>query len=142
MTTFFQTLTAIGLAVLSASPMAAQPRPLYQEASQPVEVRVNDLLGRMTLEEKIAQLRHIHAYSIVDNGQLNYEKLEQLLYGPCDGRTACTDSADTKRPEKRTNCRTRPHGRYPADCQRDNTRCAGECPTGNHRQCRQAESTD
>lgn len=52
----------------------------------------------MTLEEKIAQLRHIHAYSIVDNGQLNYEKLEQLLDGPCDGRTACTDSADTKSP--------------------------------------------
>ncbi|MDF7776556.1 glycoside hydrolase family 3 N-terminal domain-containing protein [Sphingomonas sp. AOB5] len=30
--------------------------PLYKDASQPVEVRVEDLLSRMTLEERIAQL--------------------------------------------------------------------------------------
>jgi len=33
-----------------------QERPLYKNSSQPIEVRVNDLLKRMTLEEKIAQL--------------------------------------------------------------------------------------
>jgi beta-glucosidase len=31
-------------------------RPLYKDPAQPVEARVNDLLGRMTLEEKAAQL--------------------------------------------------------------------------------------
>ncbi|MEN2709620.1 glycoside hydrolase family 3 N-terminal domain-containing protein [Sphingomonas sp. NPDC092331] len=31
-------------------------RPLYKDAGQPIEARVDDLLGRMTLEEKVAQL--------------------------------------------------------------------------------------
>ena len=31
-------------------------KPLYQDASQPIEKRVEDLLGRMTLEEKIGQM--------------------------------------------------------------------------------------
>jgi beta-glucosidase len=35
---------------------AAPPRPLYKDASQPVERRVEDLLRRMTLEEKVAQM--------------------------------------------------------------------------------------
>jgi len=29
---------------------------LYKDASQPVEIRVDDLLSRMTLDEKVAQL--------------------------------------------------------------------------------------
>jgi beta-glucosidase len=39
--------------------MAADPsngRPLYRDASAPLEQRVEDLLGRMTLDEKIAQI--------------------------------------------------------------------------------------
>lgn len=39
------------------------------------------MLGRMTLEEKIAQMRHIHAYSIMENGKLNEEKLEKMIGG-------------------------------------------------------------
>src|SRR6185295_10046117 len=34
----------------------AADRPLYQDPSQPVPLRVADLLGRMTLEEKLAQM--------------------------------------------------------------------------------------
>ena len=53
-----------GLALISAapapvpSPVAAQAaaQPLYKQASAPVADRVEDLLGRMTLEEKVAQL--------------------------------------------------------------------------------------
>ena len=30
--------------------------PLYLDASQPVEKRVNDLMNRMTLQEKVAQM--------------------------------------------------------------------------------------
>ena len=37
--------------ILTVLPAAAET-PLYLDASQPVEVRVNDLLGRMTLSEK------------------------------------------------------------------------------------------
>jgi beta-glucosidase len=63
---------AIAAAVLESAPMsnllrvlavatpvvfvaAAADRPLYKDPTQPVEVRVADLLSRMTLEEKVAQ---------------------------------------------------------------------------------------
>nr|WP_225421202.1 glycoside hydrolase family 3 N-terminal domain-containing protein [Sphingomonas parva] len=36
-------------------------RPLYKDASQPVDLRVEDLLARMTLEEKVAQLLTVGA---------------------------------------------------------------------------------
>jgi beta-glucosidase len=49
---------ATGIGVAAAG--SAQPeRPLYKDARQPVEKRVDDLLARMTLEEKIAQLETI-----------------------------------------------------------------------------------
>jgi beta-glucosidase len=53
-------LAAAGLAALASAPAQTAPakaeRPLYKDASQPVEKRVEDLLARMTLEEKVAQL--------------------------------------------------------------------------------------
>ena len=33
-----------------------ETRPLYKDSSQPVDVRTQDLLARMTLDEKVAQL--------------------------------------------------------------------------------------
>lgn len=36
--------------------MAVQEKHIYRDPAQPVEARVNDLLGRMTLEEKAAQM--------------------------------------------------------------------------------------
>ena len=55
-------------ATLAPQPSAAQKRakaksktivdtPVYKQASRPIEERVADLLSRMTIEEKIAQLR-------------------------------------------------------------------------------------
>ncbi len=49
-------------AALAAAPAAfagatvQDEQPLFRDASQPVEARVEDLLGRMTLEEKVAQM--------------------------------------------------------------------------------------
>lgn len=43
------------LLIASASPITAQ-QPLYKQASASLEERVNDLLGRMTVDEKIGQL--------------------------------------------------------------------------------------
>lgn len=43
----------------------------YQNASLPVEERVNDLLGRMTVEEKVAQLGSLWIYEIADGQGLN-----------------------------------------------------------------------
>src|SRR5437660_11454419 len=45
------------LGVASAAATDAQPQqPIYKDPHQPVERRVDDLLSRMTLDEKVAQL--------------------------------------------------------------------------------------
>jgi beta-glucosidase len=54
---FLTSMTGLaGLSVLPPMAMAAASSP-YKDASLPVEKRVDDLLGRMTLEEKIAQMQ-------------------------------------------------------------------------------------
>ena len=53
---------ALGLmastSLLAAAPAVAAKKggPLYKEASAPIDLRVRDLLGRMTLEEKVGQI--------------------------------------------------------------------------------------
>ncbi len=65
-------LVAIGLMVtLSASAVAnsahsASGRPAYLDASLPVQARVADLLGRMTLPEKIGQMVQIEQSQVTD----------------------------------------------------------------------------
>ena len=49
-------LVAIALATLAAAATAAETPPVYLDASQPLEKRVDDLLSRLTLEEKISIL--------------------------------------------------------------------------------------
>jgi beta-glucosidase len=44
------------VAAALASICLAQQKPLYQDPSAPMEKRVDDLLARMTLEEKVSQL--------------------------------------------------------------------------------------
>lgn len=50
----------------------------YRNSKLSVEERVKDLVGRMTIEEKIAQMRHIHGFSIQNNGELDTVKLREL----------------------------------------------------------------
>lgn len=51
-------VTLLGVAAIPVfSVDAAASRPLYKDPSQPVAVRVQDLLSRMTLEEKVAQMQ-------------------------------------------------------------------------------------
>lgn len=54
-------LGAVVAAVLIASAASAQSRPTYKDPAAPVEQRVQDLLSRMTLEEKIAQITAVWA---------------------------------------------------------------------------------
>lgn len=54
------------------SPGAQTPKPLYLDPAQPIEVKVEDLLSRMTLEEKVAQL------DILDGEMLRQEGLHLL----------------------------------------------------------------
>jgi beta-glucosidase len=48
-------VVGLGLGVAAAAPAPAVHQPLYKDPNAPVEARVEDLLGRMTLEEKVAQ---------------------------------------------------------------------------------------
>jgi len=50
-------LLCAGIALLGGNPAAGAAKPpLYLDASQPVDVRIDDLLSRMTLAEKIGQI--------------------------------------------------------------------------------------
>src|ERR1700758_1047629 len=69
---------AIAVAVVAVSGVAAPAqdatvKPLYLDASQPIGVRVDDLMQRMTLKEKLGQLNLPCAY-VDDLGKTNPEK--------------------------------------------------------------------
>ena len=68
----------LGFAFFSVAASAQQP--LYKNAALPVEERVNDLLGRMTLEEKILQLNQ---YTLGRNNNENNlgEAIKQIPAG-------------------------------------------------------------
>ena len=53
-------LVAITLLCFSFSVHAQNNVPIYKNASASTDARVKDLMSRMTLPEKIAQMRHIH----------------------------------------------------------------------------------
>lgn len=52
-------LALTGSMALAGGAQQRAERPLYKDASQPIERRVEDLLSRMTLEEKVAQLQAV-----------------------------------------------------------------------------------
>jgi beta-glucosidase len=51
----------------------------YRDPALPVEGRVADLLDRMTVEEKVAQLGSVWSFEIVGIGALDHEKAERLI---------------------------------------------------------------
>ena len=55
----FGYLTVVTLCLMSAFGCSSEKTPVYKDASADIEARVNDLLGRMTLEEKILQLNQL-----------------------------------------------------------------------------------
>ena len=73
---------------LLATVVNAQPFP-YQQGGLPVSQRVDDLMKRMTLEEKIAQIRHLHSWDIFNEQTLDKEKLTAVVgetgYGFVEG---------------------------------------------------------
>lgn len=55
-----------------------EPRPPYRDASRPVAERVDDLLGRMTLDEKLAQLGSAWVFQFTNDGQFSPERADLL----------------------------------------------------------------
>ena len=72
----------VAASVALPHPASPQDAPLYKDARQPLEVRVADLLGRMTLEEKAAQLQAlwIQKSKIYDDaGNFSPEKAQAVM---------------------------------------------------------------
>src|SRR5256885_14090154 len=72
---------AAGLAawLYAAAPAAAQTPP-YKDPSQPVATRVNDLLSRMTLDEKLGQMTQAERGSI-SSAQITQFRIGSVLSG-------------------------------------------------------------
>jgi beta-glucosidase len=83
------TLLAIGLFMASASPKKSKHP--YQNSDLPAEDRVEDLLSRMTLDEKIDQLsmKSLNALKMDEKGEVTKESLEQLFES---GSIGCLES--------------------------------------------------
>jgi len=77
----FRALLTTGLLGLAVSlvPLNAQQR-AYLNPSLPLEQRMNDLIGRMTLEEKVSQMRD-HAAAIPRLGLPKYDWWNEGLHG-------------------------------------------------------------
>jgi beta-glucosidase len=75
MNTFLGLLAGLALAL----PVYAQ-QPGYMNPANPLEQRVNDLIGRMTLEEKVSQMRD-HAAPIPRLGVPKYDWWNEGLHG-------------------------------------------------------------
>lgn len=72
-------ILSIAAFLLCVGSISATPK--YKKQSVPVEQRVEDLLKRMTLEEKIAQMQHIHAKHYNNDGTVDFERLRQNTGG-------------------------------------------------------------
>lgn len=59
--------------------------PVYKDKDADIETRVEDLLSRMSLEEKIAQLDMYHINHLATDGQLNKVKVDTMLIGMSTG---------------------------------------------------------
>lgn len=60
--------------------MAEQASPLYLDPSQPIDLRVQDLISRMTLDEKISQMRN-NASAVPRLGIPAYDFWSEALHG-------------------------------------------------------------
>ena len=69
-------LIILGGFFICVGALSAQPLP-YQNASLSVADRVKDLLGRMTLKEKIAQVKHTHSWELLSGQVLDPVKLKK-----------------------------------------------------------------
>ncbi len=77
---FFFSLLALALSIAQAQQQAASQALPYMNPALPVDQRVKDLIGRMTLEEKVQQMRD-HAPAIPRLGVPKYDWWNESLHG-------------------------------------------------------------
>jgi beta-glucosidase len=80
----FSLLATISFAQEASTPASPPPNAPYLDTSLPFEQRVNDLVSRMTLEEKIQQMRD-HAPAIPRLGVPKYDWWNEGLHGVAFG---------------------------------------------------------
>ena len=68
------------ISIASLAALLAQPAPLYKDPQAPMEKRVDDLVSRMTLDEKIGQLMN-DAAAIERLGVPRYNWWNECLHG-------------------------------------------------------------
>ena len=80
-------VTVFILSLTIASYGTREDKKFYKDPNTPVEQRVNDLLKRMTLEEKISQMcmTSLNKLEIDINGKVSDESLEELFKGQSIG---------------------------------------------------------
>jgi beta-glucosidase len=82
------TVLAGGMAMPSVAQPDGKPSvPLYRQPSAPIDQRVADLIGRMTLDEKVAQMQNA-APAIPRLGVPSYEYWNEALHGVARGGEA------------------------------------------------------
>jgi beta-glucosidase len=64
--------------------------PLYKDAAAPLEQRVADLLSRMTLDEKVQQLRSANGNSVATSGSFDAAKAARVFDGGMGGVSPMT----------------------------------------------------
>src|SRR5574344_648167 len=65
--TFLCILLGLGLGLGTGNARQSTVKNLYRDKTQPVDVRVNDLLSRMTLPEMVGQLNLMPYYASTDS---------------------------------------------------------------------------
>src|SRR5207237_9148078 len=78
-TTLATAIASAGGCLLAPTLAVAQSLP-YQDPSLPIATRVNDLLGRMSLDEKIGQMTQAERGSVT-NAQITQFRLGSTLSG-------------------------------------------------------------
>ena len=80
----------------------------YRDPARPVDERVADLLARMTLDEKLAQLGSVWIFQIADADGLDAERAAPLLRDGIGSRFRARRAVGTARPAQRSRPRPAP----------------------------------
>ncbi len=74
---FFASMVSLAAMII----VSCAEKRTYKDSSLPIDKRVEDLLSKMTIKEKLRQLNQLDMPSLLEDGELSQERLEELI-GP------------------------------------------------------------